>query len=256
MNTLPFTIHLPVYEGAIDLLLYIVRQRQLDLAELPLAIIANDFLIYARTVKNLDLDDAGEIIFVAALLLSMKARSLLPGEEEDEAVEEEVDRELSEALEEVYREIVVAAQQLARNEAAQRKHFPRGAAAETVPFDENIEFLKDVNLIHLAEAFHELTRNMARKNVRQISLLKVTIEDQAALLLELLKKRKSVLFRKLIETFADRIEAVVAFLALLQLIRKGQIAVRQKEILGEIYIFRGPQFELEAQKQLNFEQIE
>jgi len=147
MNTLPFTIHLPVYEGAIDLLLYIVRQRQLDLAELPLAIIANDFLIYARTVKNLDLDDAGEIIFVAALLLSMKARSLLPGEEEDEAVEEEVDRELSEALEEVYREIVAAAQQLARNEAAQRKHFPRGAAAETVPFDENIEFLKDVNLI-------------------------------------------------------------------------------------------------------------
>lgn len=189
-----FAIDVPVYSGPIDLLLHIVRHRQLDLTELPLAEIAGDFLQYARNTENLDLDDAGEVVFVASLLLSMKARALLPGEEEELDLPEEDDLGMiSEELEETYRQIVAAAQELSRNEQEQRSHFPRGEAVAAPQLNEGEELLQDVTLVQLAEVFRDLTRSMDKRSFRQISLLKVSIRDQAELItLMLKKKRRSV----------------------------------------------------------------
>lgn len=236
-----FTVDVPVYEGPMDLLLFVVRQRQVDLLELPLSGIANDFLDYARAVERLDLDLAGEVIFIASLLLRMKVRALLPREEE-EAVEEPEDVTRDEDLEEVYREIVAAARQLAQNEEKQRDHFPRGDAAGRVQVDETGEMLRDVSLVNLAEAFREVTRRMDSTPVHQLALFKISVEDQSRIILDALAKRDRIGFEELIEGLSERIEVVVTFLSVLELIRYGRIRITQEQLFGTIWILRGPQF--------------
>lgn len=151
MNDSPFAIHLPVYEGPMDLLLFVVRQRELDLFDVSLSTIAKDFMEFARSNEELDLDEISEVFFITALLIYMKTKRLLPDEPTPEEDELQVPGE-REDMEEAYREIVAAAQKFAEQEEMQRKHFTRGSAAGLVELDENEEMLRDVSLLNLAEA--------------------------------------------------------------------------------------------------------
>lgn len=239
-----FTVAAPVYEGPIDLLLHVVRQREVDLLELPLSQIAKDFLEYARTVEELDLDTAGEVIYIAAVLLRMKVRALLPVEEEEELPDAEALAEMDEQLEEIYREIVAAARQLARGEEQQRNHFPRGDAGVTVELNETEEMLRDLSVVSLAEAFRDVTRRMEQAPIHQLALFKVSVEDQSRILIAALKQRKRIAFHEIAERFTERLEAVVAFLAMLELIRYSRIKIRQDRLFGTIWIMRGPKFDI------------
>ena len=244
MNDSLFHVNVPVYEGPMDLLLFVVRQRQVEVDELPLALIAGDFLDYARSVEGIDLDAAGEIIYIASELIRMKIRSLLPREEDLEAgIEDETDSVRDEELEEIYRQVVAAARKLAENEKIQREHFPRGEAAANIELDATGELLRDVSLVDLAAAFREVTRRMDSTPVHQLALFKVTIEDQAGLILAALRNRQRVSFYELAENFNDRIEAVLAFLAMLELIRRGRVIAQQDGLFREVWIERGPHYD-------------
>ncbi|MFC2170339.1 segregation and condensation protein A [Calditrichota bacterium] len=234
-----FTVKLPVFDGSIDLLLFVVRQRQIDFSELQLARIASDFLEYARSIEDIDLDFAGEVIYIAAVLLRMKVKSLLPKDEEEEDLVELDLAERDEELEEIYREIVAAARKLAEGESLQSKHFPRGKAAEHGMIDETEELLRDVSLIQLAEAFRDLTRELEKPSTKQLTLFKVTVRQQASLILRVLRERGKIRFRDLIAPFKERIEAVVTFLAMLNLIQQGKIRVSQRGLFGPIWIHKG-----------------
>ena len=238
-----FTVSVPVYEGPMDLLLFVVRQRQVDLVELPLAQIAKDFLEYARTVEKLDLDTAGEVLFIASLLLRMKVRQLLPKEEEEEIPDAETLAEMDEELEEIYREIVAAARELARGEEVQRNHFPRGDAAVTVELNETEEMLRDLSVVTLAEAFRDVTKRMDSTPIHQLALFKVSVDDQSRILLAALKQKKRISFEELTARFTERLEAVVTFLAMLELIRYSRIRIRQDRLFGTIWIMAGPKFD-------------
>lgn len=226
-----------------DLLLYVVRQRQVDLIELPLSQIAKDFLEYARTVEKLDLDVAGEVLFIAALLLRMKVRHLLPREEDEELPDPEVLAEMDEALEEAYRDIVLAARQLAHGEETQRNHFPRGEAAVTVEMNETEEMLRDLSVVTLAEAFRDVTKRMDKTPIHQLALFKVSVDDQSKILLAALRETKRLSFEEITARFTERLEAVVMFLALLELIRYSRIRIKQDRLFGTIWITKGPKFE-------------
>jgi len=237
-----FEVKLSVFEGPIDLLLFVVRQRQIDFSELQLSVIAKDFLDYARSIEEIDLDLAGEVIFIAALLLRMKVKSLLPGEEEEEELSEHDIAERDEELEEIYREIVASARKLAEGEKTQLSHFRRGQAAEPGMIDKTEEILRDISLVHLAEAFRDLTQGLEKPSTRQLTLFKVTVEQQSRLILRVLKEKEKIRFRDLIAPFTERIEAVVAFLAVLNLIHRGIIKVRQRGQFGAIWIQQGEKF--------------
>ncbi len=226
-----------------DLLLHVVRQRQIDFAELHLATIAKDFLNFARSMENLDLDDAGEVLYIAAVLIRMKIKALLPGDEQEELFERDLILDRDEDLEEVYRAIVAAARKLAEGEATQREYFPRGEAAEIAQPDETEAMLKDVSLVHLAEAFREVTRRLAKSTPRQLAMFKVTVEEQTLLILTVLKDQESLKFEDLVAGFTERIEAVVTFLAILELIRSRKIMVKQSALFGSIRILRGPAYQ-------------
>jgi len=237
-----FKIEIPVYEGPIDLLLYVVRQREVDLTELPLARIARDFLEYAKTSKDLDLDAAGEIIFTAAVLLRMKVRFLLPTEESEEIEDLENVAERDEELEEIYREIVSAARKLALGEEQQRNHFRRGEAAGMVEINETKEMLKDLSIVNLAEAFRDITSQMDSTPIHQLALFKVSVADQSKIILASLRNRKKIAFKEIVKHLRERIEAVVAFLAMLELIRFSRIRIKQDKLFDTIWIIRGPKY--------------
>jgi segregation and condensation protein A len=239
-----FLIDVPVYEGPMDLLLFVVRQRQIDLMELPLSQIAKDFLEYSKNRTDLDLDSAGEIILTASVLLRMKVKSLLPNEVEEEIEDPESIRLRDEELEEVYREIVAAARKLSQGEDRQRKHFQRGNAAGIEEIDTTEEMLSDMSIVHLAEAFREVTNRLDSTPIHQLALFKVTVEEMSKMIIGLLEDRVKVRFIEVISTLKERIEVVIAFLAMLELIRYSRIKIRQDELFGSIWITRGPKFDI------------
>ncbi len=244
LNENIFSIDVPVYEGPMDLLLFVVRQRQIDLMELPLSRIAKDFLEYSKNRPDLDLDSAGEIILTASVLLRMKVKSLLPNEVEEEIEDPESIRLRDEELEEVYREIVAAARKLAQGEEIQRKHFKRGNAAGIEEVDKTEEMLSDMSLVHLAEAFRQVTNRLDSTPIHQLALFKVTVEDMSKMIIGFLEDRVKVQFIEVISALKERIEVVIAFLAMLELIRYSRIRIRQDELFGDIWITRGPKFDI------------
>lgn len=238
-----FSVNVPIYEGPMDLLLFVVRQRQVDLIELPLALIAQDFLEYARTSPDLDLDSAGEVLLVAAILVRMKVRALLPREEEEEVEDPEAVAARDEELEEAYREIVAAARKLAENEQEQRDYFPRGNAAALVEVDKTEELFKRVTVVNLAEAFRDLQQRMETTPVHQLAMFTLTVDDMSRMVLKRLRENRRIGFSELADQLTERIEVVVAFLAILELIRYQRVKITQERLFGEIWIVPGPRLD-------------
>ncbi len=242
MNEGKFVVDIPVYQGPMDLLLHVVRQRHIDYSELKLASVARDFLTFARNTTNLDLDSAGEIIYIAAVLIRMKVKSLLPASEDEDAPAPEDLVEEDEELEEIYRGIVAAARKLADRERESRDYFPRGS---TVPDDfEEVEeeLVQDVTLVQLAEAFREVSQRLSSTSRHQLSLFSITIEEQQNFIMDLLSKKSEITFVEMVEDFVEKIEAVVAFLAILDLVRRRRIKVLQRKEFGTLVLKRGAEF--------------
>ena len=251
-----FHVHVPVYEGPMDLLLYVVRQRSIDLIELPVGQVAQDFLDYVRANPTLDLDSAGEVLLVAAILIRMKVRALLPRDEDEEAEDLDAIVARDEELEEAYREIVAAARQLAESEEVQRDYFPRGNAAALVEIDPAEQLLKNVTLVTLAEAFRELQNRVDKTPVHQLAMFTLTIADMSSMLLTRLRQRDRLGFADIAEHLKERLEVVVAFLAILELIRYRRIKITQDELFGEIWVMRGPRFEADTDAEMHDDETE
>lgn len=238
-----FSVDVPLYEGPMDLLLFVVRQRQVDLIELPLALIAQDFLEYTRANPELDLDSAGEVLLVAAILVRMKVRALLPREEEEEVEDPEAVAARDEELEEAYREIVAAARKLGESEQEQRDYFPRGNAAAMVEVDKTEELFKRVTVVNLAEAFRDLQQRMEKTPVHQLAMFTLTVHDMSKLVLKRIREDRRISFTELGDHLSERIEVVVAFLAILELIRYQRVKITQDRLFGEIWIIPGPRLD-------------
>ncbi|MFH0881362.1 MAG: ScpA family protein [bacterium] len=245
-----FQVHVPVYEGPMDLLLYVVRQRSIDLIELPVGQVAQDFLDYVRSNPALDLDGAGEVLLVAAILVRMKVRALLPREEDEELEDLDAIVARDEELEEAYREIVAAARELARSEEVQRDYFPRGNAAGQIEIDPAEQLLKNITLVTLAEAFRDLQNRVDKTPVHQLAMFTLTIEDMSTMLLSRLRHKDGLGFAEIAERLNERLEVVVAFLAILELIRYRRIRIIQDELFGEIWVMRGPHFDAETDAEM------
>ncbi|GBE31073.1 segregation and condensation protein A [bacterium BMS3Bbin04] len=138
--------------------------------------------------------------------------------------------------------IVAAAAELKDSETRQRMHFARGQAAGQVDVDETEVMLQDVNVQHLAEAFRQVERKLEQTPARQLTLFKATVEQQSVMILNGLRDLKEISFSQLMESLTERIEVIVTFLAMLDLLRLGRISLRQEEMFGEILIQRGSKY--------------
>lgn len=193
-------------------------------------------------MQELDLEVAGEFILMAATLIRIKARMLLPRDTTDEDEEEEDPRaELVRQLLE-YKRFKEVSESFMEIEEHQRRIFPRLYFGWMKKYEEkeedDDEFLKDVTLFDLLTAFKSVLDNMPKDSVHDVGEIGVTIEEQIVMLLNKVQKKERVAFSELMKDLKERVAVVVTFIAVLELIRTHKIMVQQTSLFGEIYICR------------------
>ena len=234
-----YRIKLDVFEGPFDLLLFLIRKHEIDIYDIRIHNITKQFQEYVELMKMLDLEVAGEFIEMAAILMNIKARMLLPrplGVSEEDY--EDPRAELVERLIE-YQRYKEAAQEMYQFEDNQRKLFPRQYFPKVeLPDEEDSDetYLGNVTLFDLLLAFKKALDNMPKITYHEVKKIEVTIEDQTNFILNKLSGQTMLLFSELVRGMKERIVIIVTFLALLEMIKSGFITVRQSEAFEDIRI--------------------
>lgn len=236
-----YNVRLPNFEGPLDLLLFFIKRDELDIYDIPIAYITKEFLEYTRLMELLDLELAGEFLVMAAALMQIKVRMLLPKEEKEgeDGVEEEDPRaELVRKLLEYKRYKEMAGKLAAMSEAERYTYYRQFFKGDVVANpDEEEDLLRNVTLFHLLSAFKRALAKAPREsNPHRIEQIAVTVEEQAEVILAHFQTRKQLTFAELCKAM-PRIVMVVTFLSLLELIRSRRIAVRQEDSFGEILMY-------------------
>ena len=235
-----FDVHLTNFDGPFDLLLQLIGRRQLDITEVALSQVTDDFIAHVKVAGSAwDLDQTSEFVVVAATLLDLKAARLIPSGEvedpEDLALLEARDLLFARLL--AYRAFKQVAAWLERTLAEQSRRAPRTAGLEP----QFTRLLPEVELRITPEAFAVLAaRAMTPKPAEVVSLTHlhgaaVSVTEQAVLLVDRLRRQRVATFRALTGD-ADRLTTVARFLALLELFREGAVAFEQVSALGELTV--------------------
>lgn len=238
-----YKVSLEVFEGPLDLLLYLIKKEEVDIYEVSIERITKQYLSYIEAFEILNIEIAGEFVVMAANLLYIKSRTLLPKDQQmpEEDVEEDDPRwELIRQLIE-YKKFKEAALHLREREELESTLFPRpeGSPKLTDQPSQELAPLKEVTLLELINAFQRaLKRLSTKKPTAEIYEETFTVADRMQYLMRFLKEGVSMTFQELFSSSASRSELVVTFLALLELIRMRQFLVRQEEECGFIWIER------------------
>jgi segregation and condensation protein A len=234
-----YKIKLQDFEGPFDLLLFFVKRDELDIYDIPIARITKEFLEYIQIMRLLDLDIAGDFIVMASTLMQVKARMLLPRDENAEDEEEDPRADLVRRLLE-YKRYKEMSYKLARLESRQAKHFNRNNFQydeREVESDEDDLIMKNVTLFDLISAFKRAIDKMPRIRHHDIEKVPVTVEEQMNFIQKRVEKDGKIEFYRLISNMR-RIEIVVTFIALLEMARSNQISFEQSNPYEDFIILR------------------
>lgn len=233
-----YKVKLEVFEGPLDLLLYLIKKDEIDVYDIPIERITRQYLEYMELFKILDLDVAGEFVVMAANLIYIKSRSLLPVSQQppDEEAEEEDPRwELVRQLLE-YKKFKEAAEHLQTRAQVQENLFSR------VP--EKPDFagerpLGEVSIFDLLNAFQTMLKRVnVKEDLREIFEENFTVSDKIDLILKMMASGVALKFSELFAGAASRTEIVVTFLAMLELIRLKQLRTVQPDVFSEIELVK------------------
>jgi segregation and condensation protein A len=232
-------VQLEIFEGPLDLLLYLVKKEEVDIYEVNLTKIATQFIEYVEVMRQLDLEVAGEFLVMASTLMYIKSRELLPVDKQVQVEEEEeaddprwgLIRQLVE-----YKKFKDAAAQLQERESIQENVYTRVAAKPRLP-SEGPPPKPEVSLFDLINAVSSILRRFQEKeSPRDVFEDRWTVSEKIEHLGRLVKDRSRLKFSELFAGTTSRMEVVVTFLALLELIRLKSIRVSQPEAFSEIEI--------------------
>jgi segregation and condensation protein A len=239
--TSEYKVKLEVFEGPLDLLLYLIRRDEVDIYDISIERITTQYLEYLEAFRMLDLEIAGEFVVMAANLIYIKSRNLLPVHQqppEEEGEEDDPRWDLIRQLIE-YKKFKDAAYQLRQRELAQEGLIAR--IPEKPQFKDANSLLKsEVGIFDLINAFQKVLRKIeaGREDLREIFEENFTVSDKLDVILRAAQTGSSITFSDLFASAASRTEIVVTFLALLELIRMKQIRVAQQGPFAEIEIRR------------------
>jgi segregation and condensation protein A len=228
-----YQVKLPVFEGPLDLLLHLIRGNQIDITDIPIARITDEYFQVLTLLHELDLEVAGEFLVMAATLVYIKSRMLLPVEPsvDGETVEEDPRTALVDMLLE-YERFRAAAETLAVREDGQRLFFFRSTPLDIPPGGGTLE----VSLLDLLAAFREVLSRVDDQGVLTLVPRLVTTAERMVAILDQMALQGSVTFEALFPSAVDRSLVIATFLALLELLRQGAVRVRQRVPFGEIVI--------------------
>jgi segregation and condensation protein A len=233
-----YKVRLEVFEGPLDLLLYLIKKDEIDIYDIPIERITKQYLEYMELFKILDLDVAGEFVVMAANLIYIKSRSLLPVtlQPPDEEAEEEDPRwELVRQLLE-YKKFKEAAEHLQERAQVQENLFSR---TPDKPEFAGERPLGEVSIFDLLNAFQTMLKRVnLKEDLREIFEENYTVSDKIDLILKMMASGVALKFSELFANAASRTEIVVTFLAMLELIRLKQLRVLQPDVFSEIEIVK------------------
>lgn len=234
-----YTVKLTDFEGPLDLLLFFLKRDELDIYDIPISRITREFLDYLHFMESLDLEVAGEFLVMAAELMQIKVKMLLPPEPGEDG-EEDPRANLVKRLVE-YKRFKEASAHMAVLEGERlliRERGYREADEKIMPVEEDEDILRDVSLFDLIASFKFAMDRMPRKFVHEVIRLNVSIDEQLEFLREFFSRRSESTFSELIRGMEEKIRVVVTFLALLDMIRNKHLIVRQTDPFGELSIMR------------------
>jgi segregation and condensation protein A len=241
-----FTVRLVNFTGPFDLLLQLISKHKLDVTEVALHRVTDEFIAYIRAMGDAwDLDEASEFLVVAATLLDLKAARLLPAaqveDEEDLALLEARDLLFARLLQ--YKAFKEAAAHIARLEAVGSRRFPRAVTLEPRYADALPELVLNIGPARLAElALQAMTpKPPPVVSIDHVHLMRVSVREHAALLRDRLVRTGTATFRTLSADCQSTLEVVARFLALLELYREGMVGFAQVQAMGELTVrWTGP----------------
>ncbi len=221
-----YKVQLKNFEGPLDLLLFFIKRDELDIYDIPIFHITKEFLEYIRLMEELDLDIASEFIYMASMLMSIKAKMLLPADdtEDDELDETDPRYELVQKLLEYKRYKEMAEKLTVIDEESRKKYFRGYPEADNVEKQATGEALKDVTIFDLMTAFQKVLADIKRQNsYHRVEKVEITVEEQAEFVLNLLQEQGRTSFRKLCLELGNKIKVVVTFLSILEMLKEQQI---------------------------------
>jgi segregation and condensation protein A len=221
-----YRVQLKNFEGPLDLLLFFIKRDELNIYDIPISHITEEFLSYIRLMEELDLDVASEFIYMASLLMSIKARMMLPidGDDDEELDEDDPRYELVQKLLEYKRYKEMSEKMAVLDEETRRKYYRGNTAPDEVKKQASGEALKDVTLFDLMSAFRKVLADMKRQNsYHTVEKVNITVEEQTEFILKKLQQHGRTAFRTLCIELKTISAIVVTFLAVLEMLKEHQI---------------------------------
>ncbi len=233
-----YEIKIENFEGPLDLLLHLIKKNEMDIYDIQVAAITEQYLAVLDSMKSLNLDVAGEFLLMAATLLHIKSKMLLPVHDDEEADEEEIDprAELVRRLLE-YQKYKDAGETLGGMPCLNRDVFARKFPSPELVVGQEDEEMIAVGIFELVEAFQRLLKETSDPYIHEINIEKLTVSERINSILGLLSGRDSLAFMEIFDGTPDRPMVVVSFLAMLELVKMRLIRLMQNTRCGSIWLY-------------------
>jgi segregation and condensation protein A len=235
-----YRLHLgDVFDGPLDLLVHLVKKSEVDIYDIPIALITEQYLEYLGLMKALNIDVAGEFLVMAATLAHIKSRMLLPTDLEQEEEAEDPRLEIVRPLEE-YLQLKYAAEDLTSRNQLDWDVFVRSASnGSSESLDEESDDLVQVSLFELIDAFQKIVKRASPEHFLNITVDTISVKGRISEIADLLETRSSVTFEEIFEEQATKSHIIVTFLAILEMAKAQLIRIMQHVSSGIIRIFHG-----------------
>ena len=232
-----YEIKIDAFEGPLDLLLYLIRKDEVDIYDISIAQITQQYIEYINLMKMLDLDIAGEFLVMAATLLQMKSEAMLPAGvstdyEEPMMTREELVRQLLE-----YKKFKEAATVLSHKAESQQDLYPRSFMEPGFEDFDLREFRINATLFDLLSAFRTVLQGIPEEQLTGLREETFTVQQKISEIMSGFKKSKRLEFTTLFSAVCSKLEVIVTFLAILELIRTRRIIARQAQLFSKIWLY-------------------
>ena len=230
-----YKINIDNFQGPLDLLLFFIQRDKLDIYDIPISKITNDFLKYISYLNKMNIDVGADFIYMASLLMNIKSKMLLPNDiiDDDEEIDPREDLVLKLIEYKKYKDISNELSNLMDDYSLTHKTIIQDD--NSIDSDDQF-FNQEFDLYDIIKIYADLINNIEDKNDYQLHFEEISVSDQINFVRDILKNKKKITFSELIKKFNNKIFLIYTFIAILEMIKNREIKIEQKEIFSDIYI--------------------
>jgi len=231
-----YKINIDNFEGPLDLLLFFIQRDKLDIYDIPISKITNDFLKYISYLNKMNIDIGADFIYMASLLMNIKSKMLLPAtiSDEDEEIDPREDLVLKLIEYKKYKDISDELSKVMNDYNLTHKTTIKD---EYDAFDHHQELINQkLDLYDIIRTYADLINNIENVTNYELDFEEISVSDQINFLRDILKNKKEITFSNLIKKFNNKIFLIYTFIAILEMIKNREIKIEQKKMFSDIYI--------------------